>query len=122
MSPEFEWMCLVWPFGPSPIAQAQLTGPSPDHTSYRSYATFRDLNGNSWLLQEVTTRLPERVDPVETAFAWVNDLASALRRPAAAHGEYKKRIGQHGANWPDWCCVHSGGAGLREAAAVKVIQ
>ena len=65
-------------------------------------ATFSDPDGNRWLLQEVTTRLPGRVDSAETAFASVNDLASALRRAAAAHGEHEKRIGQNDANWPDW--------------------
>ena len=80
----------------------RLSGPSPDHTSYRSYATFSDPDGNSWLLQEVTTRLPGRVDRAETAFASVNDVASALRRAAAAHGEHEKRIGRRDENWPDW--------------------
>lgn len=80
----------------------RLSGPSPDHTSYRSYAVFSDPDGNSWLLQEVTTRLPGRIDRIETAFVSANDLASALRRAAAAHGEHEKRIGQHDENWPDW--------------------
>jgi hypothetical protein len=71
-------------------------------SSYRSYATFSDPDGNLWLLQEVTTRLPGRVDLAVTAFASVNDLASALRRVASAHGGHEKRIGQHDANWPDW--------------------
>jgi len=80
----------------------RLSGSSPDHTSYRSYATFADPDGNSWLLQEVTTRLPGRVDSAETAFASVGDLASALRCAAAAHGQHEKRTGQPDANWPDW--------------------
>ena len=87
-------------------SRARLSGPSPDHASYRSYATFSDPDGNSWLLQEVTTRLPGRVERAETAFASVNDLASALRRAAAAHGEHEKRIGQHDANWPDWYAAY----------------
>ena len=45
-----------------PDSSARLSGPAPDHTSYRSYATFSDPDGNSWLLQEVTTRLPGRVE------------------------------------------------------------
>jgi len=85
-----------------PGSNDRLPGPSPDHTSYRSYATFSDPDGNRWLLQEVTTRLPGRVDPAETAFASVNDLASALRRAAIAHGDHEKRIGHHDENWPDW--------------------
>jgi catechol 2,3-dioxygenase-like lactoylglutathione lyase family enzyme len=87
-------------------SSTRLSGPSPDHTSYRSYATFNDPDGNSWLLQEVTTRLPGRVDRTETAFASVDDLANALRRAAAAHGEHEKRIGQHDANWPDWYAAY----------------
>ncbi|HEY1340599.1 MAG TPA: VOC family protein [Bryobacteraceae bacterium] len=87
-------------------SSARLSGPAPDHTSYRSYATFRDPDGNSWLLQEVKTRLPGRVDLATTAFASVNDLASALRRAAAAHGEHEKRIGQPDANWPDWYAAY----------------
>ena len=84
----------------------RVSGPSPDHRSYFSYATFRDPDGNSWLLQEVTMRLPGRVDAAATSFDSVNDLASALRRAEAAHGEHEKRIGQHDANWPDWYAAY----------------
>jgi catechol 2,3-dioxygenase-like lactoylglutathione lyase family enzyme len=87
-------------------SSARLSGPSPTHTSYRSYATFRDPDGNSWLMQEVTARAPGRVDPAEMKFASVNDLASALRRVASAHGEHEKRIGQHDANWPEWYATY----------------
>jgi catechol 2,3-dioxygenase-like lactoylglutathione lyase family enzyme len=80
----------------------RVSGPAPEHGSYRSFATFSDPDGNTWLLQEITTRLPGRVDPVQTAFASANDLASALRRASAAHGEHEKRIGQADPNWPDW--------------------
>jgi catechol 2,3-dioxygenase-like lactoylglutathione lyase family enzyme len=80
----------------------RVSGPAPEHGSYRSFATFSDPDGNRWLLQEITTRLPGRVDPAETGFASVNDLASALRRASAAHGEHEKRIGQADPNWPDW--------------------
>jgi catechol 2,3-dioxygenase-like lactoylglutathione lyase family enzyme len=83
-------------------ASGRVQGLAPDHASYRSYATFSDPDGNAWVLQEVTTRLPGRIDSAGTAFASVNDLASALRRAAAAHGEHEKRIGQSDANWPDW--------------------
>ena len=79
----------------------RLSGPAPDHGSYRSYATFSDPDGNSWMLQEVTTRLAGRVER-ETAFASASDLASALRRAEAAHGEHEKRTGQHDAKWADW--------------------
>jgi catechol 2,3-dioxygenase-like lactoylglutathione lyase family enzyme len=87
-------------------SSARLNGPAPDHTSYRSYATFSDPDGNRWLLQEVTTRLAGRVGRAQTAFASANDLASALRRAAAAHGEHEKCIGQPDANWPDWYAAY----------------
>jgi hypothetical protein len=83
-----------------------VTGHAPDHASYRSYATFSDPDGNGWLLQEVTTRLPGRVDLAETAFASANDLASALRRAEAAHSEHEKRSGQRDANWPNWYAAY----------------
>jgi hypothetical protein len=54
------------------------------------------------VLQEVTTRLPGRVDPAATSFASVQDVASALRRAAAAHGEHEARTGAEDPNWPDW--------------------
>ena len=81
-------------------------GPEPDHASYSSFATFSDPDGNEWLLQEVTARLPGRVDRAETAFATTNDLASALRRAEAAHGEHEKRTGQRDTNWPDWYAAY----------------
>jgi catechol 2,3-dioxygenase-like lactoylglutathione lyase family enzyme len=83
-------------------ASDRVTGPAPDRTSYGSFATFSDPDGNGWLLQEVTKRLPGRIGTAETAFASAPDLASALRRAEAAHGEHEKRIGAADANWPDW--------------------
>jgi len=80
----------------------RVSGPAPNHASYSSFATFSDPDGNTWLLQEVTTRLPGRVDSATTSFASVTDLAGALRRAEAAHGEHEKRIGHADANWPDW--------------------
>jgi catechol 2,3-dioxygenase-like lactoylglutathione lyase family enzyme len=80
----------------------RVKGRAPDHASYGSFATFSDPDGNSWLLQEITTRLPGRIDAAETGFASTADLASALRRAAAAHGEHEKCIGQTDENWPDW--------------------
>jgi catechol 2,3-dioxygenase-like lactoylglutathione lyase family enzyme len=84
------------------FGRLRVGGPDPDHRSYRSYATFSDPDGNSWLLQEVTARLPGRVDANDTTFTSSSELAAALRRAAAAHGEHEKRTGQHDANWPDW--------------------
>ena len=80
----------------------RVSGPAPDHASYRSFATFSDLDGNGWLLQELTARLPGRIDAADTVFASTADLASAMRRASAAHGEHEKRIGEADANWPDW--------------------
>jgi len=89
-----------------PGLSARLSGPAQDHSSYRSYATFSDPDGNRWLLQEVTTRLPGRIDSDTTMFASATDLAEALRRAAAAHGEHEKRIGKNDANWPDWYAAY----------------
>jgi catechol 2,3-dioxygenase-like lactoylglutathione lyase family enzyme len=80
----------------------RLGGPAPEHDSYGSFVSFRDPDGNSWLFQEVTTRLPGRVDPAATTFGSASELADAMRRASAAHGEHEKRIGQADANWPDW--------------------
>jgi catechol 2,3-dioxygenase-like lactoylglutathione lyase family enzyme len=80
----------------------RVSAPAPDRATYSSFATFSDPDGNSWLCQEVTTRLAGRVDPATTAFASVNDLASALRRAEAAHGKHEARMGQRDVNWPEW--------------------
>jgi catechol 2,3-dioxygenase-like lactoylglutathione lyase family enzyme len=80
----------------------RLGGPAPDDASYGSFVSFRDPDGNSWLIQEITTRLPGRVDQAATSFASASDLADAMRRASAAHGEHEKRIGHADANWPDW--------------------
>ena len=83
-----------------PDTSGHLGGRSSN--SYSSFATFSDPDGNGWLLQEVTTRLPGRIDSAATSFASANDLASAMRRASAAHGEHEKRIGEADPNWPDW--------------------
>jgi catechol 2,3-dioxygenase-like lactoylglutathione lyase family enzyme len=87
-------------------ASGRVPGPAPKHASYSSFMTFSDPDGNGWLLQEVTTRLPGRVEANETTFTSVSDLASALRRAAAAHGEHEKRIGKADPNWPDWYAAY----------------
>jgi catechol 2,3-dioxygenase-like lactoylglutathione lyase family enzyme len=83
-------------------ASGRVSGPDPDHKSYSSFATFEDPDGNSWLLQEVTDRLPGRLDPTTTSFNSSGDLARALRRAEIAHGEHEKRIGKADPDWPDW--------------------
>ena len=86
-----------------PGVDVRVSGPHPEHLSYGSFVSFKDPDGNGWVLQEVTTRLPGRVDSASTTFASTNDLAGALRRAAAAHGEHGKRTGgQRDENWPDW--------------------
>ena len=85
-----------------PGVDLRVNGPHPDHLSYSSFSSFRDPDGNGWILQEVTTRLPGRVASGATSFASAADLASALRRAAAAHGQHEARIGQADKNWPDW--------------------
>jgi catechol 2,3-dioxygenase-like lactoylglutathione lyase family enzyme len=83
------------------FGRLRVSGPDPDRRTYRSYASFRDPDGNGWLLQEVTGRLPGRVN-ADTTFPSSTELATALRRASAAHGEHEKRIGKHDDNWPDW--------------------
>ncbi|UZE47314.1 VOC family protein [Rhodopseudomonas sp. P2A-2r] len=80
----------------------RVTGTDPAHSSYGSFAAFSDPDGNGWLLQEITARLPGRIDAAATSFASSTDLAAALRRAAAAHGEHEKRTGAHDDNWADW--------------------
>jgi hypothetical protein len=83
-------------------------------TSYGSFFSFTDPDGNTWLVQEVTTRLPGRIDTAETAFASTADLTSALRRAGAAHIEHQKRTGRshlfhrsgQDENWPAWYAAY----------------
>ncbi len=92
-----------------------VAGPDPERRSYNSFAAFTDPDGNRWLLQEITVRLPGRLDAAVTAFTSSTELAAALRRAAAAHGEHEKRTGQqHSADWPSWyaeymVAEHAGG-------------
>jgi catechol 2,3-dioxygenase-like lactoylglutathione lyase family enzyme len=82
---------------------SRLGGPDPERKSYASFATFSDPDGNDWLLQEVTNRLPGRIATGVTSFSSSTDLAAALRRAAKAHGEHEKQSGgQYDVNWPDW--------------------
>jgi catechol 2,3-dioxygenase-like lactoylglutathione lyase family enzyme len=94
------------PDEPYLFGRRRVSGQDPDHRSYRSFASFNDPDGNGWLFQEVTTRLPGRIDSAATAFGSANDLASAFRRAEAAHGEHEKRTGQRDANWADWYAAY----------------
>jgi catechol 2,3-dioxygenase-like lactoylglutathione lyase family enzyme len=84
------------------VENPRVAGRDPQGRSYYSFASFTDPDGNGWLLQEITTRLPGRIDSAATMFGSASDLASALRRAEAAHGEHEKRTGERDANWPDW--------------------
>jgi catechol 2,3-dioxygenase-like lactoylglutathione lyase family enzyme len=84
----------------------RVGGLAPSHASYGSFAALSDPDGNSWVFQEVTTRLPGRVDAAQTAFSSVADLANAMRRASAAHGEHEKRIGAADPDWPDWYAAY----------------
>ena len=88
------------------FGRVRVSGPDTEHRSYRSFASFKDPDGNGWLFQEITTRRPGRTDPATTTFASANDLASAFRRAEAAHGEHEKRTGQRDENWPDWYAAY----------------
>jgi len=89
------------------FGRIRINGPDAEHGSYRSFASFRDPDGNGWLLQEITTRLPGRIDPATTTFASANELASAMRRASAAHGKHEERTGgQRDENWPDWYAAY----------------
>ncbi len=89
------------------FGRIRVNGLDAEHGSYRSFASFRDPDGNGWLLQEVKTRLPGRIDSATTTFASANDLASAMRRASAAHGKHEERTGgQRDENWPDWYAAY----------------
>ena len=90
------------PDEPYLFGRVRVSGPDPEHRTYRSFASFNDPDGNGWLLQEVTARLPGRVDADVTTFTSSTELAGALRRAEAVHGEYEKRIGKRDADWPSW--------------------
>jgi catechol 2,3-dioxygenase-like lactoylglutathione lyase family enzyme len=94
------------PDEPYLFGRLRVNGADPDHRSYRSFASFHDPDGNGWLLQEITQRLPGRLDSAATSFGSANDLASALRRAEHAHGEHEKKLGHRDDNWPDWYAAY----------------
>jgi catechol 2,3-dioxygenase-like lactoylglutathione lyase family enzyme len=93
------------PFQPEG-SSSRLSGLAPSHGSYLSYATFSDPDGNQWLLQEITTRLPGRVAQSGARFSSAQDLASAFRRAATAHEEHEKSLGKRDENWPEWYAAY----------------
>jgi hypothetical protein len=80
----------------------RVPGPAPGRTSFGSYVSFDDSEGNSWVVQEVTTRVPDRPTSVLAAYGSVGALADALRRAAAAHERHAQNIGHADPDWPDW--------------------
>jgi len=99
------------------FGRLRVSAPDPEHRSYRSFASFNDPDGNGWLLQEITTRLPGRVAG-NTTYASTGDLSQALRRAAAAHGKHEERIGKADPNWPDWYAEYM----VREQAGEELPQ
>jgi catechol 2,3-dioxygenase-like lactoylglutathione lyase family enzyme len=95
---------------------ARVPGPDPHRASYGSFLSFGDPDGNGWVLQEITARLPGRVDPAVTTFGSTTDLAGALRRAAAAHGRHEARTGAADPDWPDWYADHM----VREQAGAEL--
>ena len=95
----------IWHGPPFPV-EARQPGPDPERTSYGSFFSITDPDGNTWIAQEVTTRRPGRMNAAETGYVSAADLESALRRAEAAHGQHEKRIGQADANWPDWYAAY----------------
>jgi len=94
------------PDEPYLFGRVRVSGPHPEKSSYRSFASFRDPDGNGWLFQEVTSRAPGRVD-ADTSFTSPSELAAALRRAEGAHGEHEKRHGgQRDENWPEWYAAY----------------
>jgi predicted enzyme related to lactoylglutathione lyase len=99
----------VWHGPPFPV-EARQPGPDPERTSYGSFCSFNDPDANMWIVQEVTTRLPGRIDPTETTFTSAGDLENALLRAEEAHVEHQKRTGRphlfHRSSeddtWPAW--------------------
>jgi predicted enzyme related to lactoylglutathione lyase len=84
------------------VSGALVPGAAAERQSYGSYATFNDPDGNGWLLQEVTVRLPGRIDSGAISYGSQSDLASALRRAADAHGAHEKETGQRDTDWAAW--------------------
>jgi hypothetical protein len=95
----------------------RVSGSHSEHLSYYSFVSFSDPDGNGWLLQEVTKRLPGRVAG-GTTYTSAHDLAQAMIRAATAHGKHEARIGKADPDWPDWYAEHM----VREQAGEELPQ
>jgi hypothetical protein len=101
----------IWHGPPFPV-EARLPGVDPDRTSYGSFFSVTDPDGNTWLVQEVTTRLPGRV--TGAGYASREELESALRCAEAAHREHDKPTGRSHVlhrsdkdkDWPAWYAAY----------------
>jgi catechol 2,3-dioxygenase-like lactoylglutathione lyase family enzyme len=94
------------PDEPYLFGSVRVSGPDPARGSYRSFASFRDPDGNGWLFQEITARLAGRIDSTATTFASANDLASAFRRAEQAHGVHEAALGHRDEDWPEWYAAY----------------
>ena len=79
--------------------KGRLPGPDPEGRSYFSFASFSDPDGNSWLLQQVTTRLPGRGLSMDVA-----TLTELLRETETRHGDYEPTAPKH--HWSDWYAAY----------------
>ncbi len=103
----------IWHGPPFPL-EARQPGRDPERTSYGSFFSFSDPDGNTWLAQEVTTRHPGRMSTTETGYGSTSDLESALRRAEAAHREHEQRAGRAhlpereggSEEWPAWYAAY----------------
>jgi hypothetical protein len=97
-----------------------VSGRDAEHRSYQSYVSFSDPDGNGWLLQEVTTRLPVEIDSGTTTFASTNDLASAFRRAEGRPRRAREAHRPRDAELAQLVCrVYGGGAGGQRAAPMN---
>jgi catechol 2,3-dioxygenase-like lactoylglutathione lyase family enzyme len=96
---------------------ARVSGPHPERLSYFSFVSFKDPDGNGWVLQEVTNRLAGRVTG-DTRYSSARDLSQAMARAAQAHGKHEARTGKADPNWPDWYADYM----LREQSGEELPQ
>jgi catechol 2,3-dioxygenase-like lactoylglutathione lyase family enzyme len=102
------------------VENPRVNGRDPQGRSYYSFASFKDPDGNGWLLQEITTRLPGREwKPTRERATDIATLAELLRDTEKHHGEYEKTHAKH--NWWDWYAPYlsarQNGTSPEEAAA-----
>src|ERR1700678_761167 len=78
----------------------RISGPAPEHATYGSFATLHDPDGNGWLFQEVTTRLPGRgLSNLDVA-----TLTELLQEAEKHHSEYEPTAPKH--HSPDWYAAY----------------